>query len=82
MFRLARLAVDVSVQGQGLGQALLFAAGDRCLAVAEQVGGVELLIDAKSERPARWYAGFGAVQFEDASMSLVLPLATMAAAGR
>ena len=70
MFRLARLAVDVSVQGQGLGQALLFAAGNRCLAVAEQVGGVALLIDAKSERAARWYAGFGAVQLEDAPMSL------------
>ncbi len=79
MFRLARLAVDLSVQGHGLGQGLLFAAGRRCLAVAQEVGGVALLIDAKSERAARWYALFGAVQLEDAPMTLVLPLATMEA---
>ncbi len=79
MFRLARLAVDRSVQGQGLGQALLLAAGARCIAVAEEVGGVALVIDAKSERAARWYAGFGAVRLDDAPMTLVLPLATIAA---
>jgi hypothetical protein len=54
VFRLGRLAVDRSVQGQGLGGRLLLAAGVRCLAVAEQVGGVALLIDAKSERAAVW----------------------------
>jgi GNAT superfamily N-acetyltransferase len=79
MFRLARLAVDRSVQGQGLGQALLFAAGVRCMAVAQEVGGVALVIDAKSERAARWYAGFGAARLDDAPMTLVLPLATIAA---
>lgn len=80
MFRLARLAVDRSVQGHGLGQALLFAAAKRCLAVAQEIGGVALLIDTKSERAARWYAGFGAVRLDDAPMTLVLPLATVAAA--
>jgi len=80
MFRLARLAVDGSVQRQGLGQALLFAAGQRCLAVAQEVGGIALLIDAKSERAAGWYSGFGAVRLNDAPMTLVLPLATIAAA--
>ncbi len=53
-------------------------AGTRCLAVAEQVGGVALLIDAKSE--TAWYRGYGAVALEDAPMSLILPLATIAAA--
>ena len=80
MFRLARLAVDVSVQGQGLGQALLLAVGRRCLAVAEEVGGVALLIDAKSDRAASWYEGFGAARLADAPLTLVLPLKTIAAA--
>jgi GNAT superfamily N-acetyltransferase len=80
MFRLARLAVDASVQGQGLGQALLFAAARRCLAVAEKVGGVALLIDAKSDRAANWYEGFGAARLADAPLTLVLPLKTIAAA--
>jgi GNAT superfamily N-acetyltransferase len=79
MFRLARLGVDRSAQGQGLGRALLFAAATRCNAVAREVGGVALVIDAKSERAARWYAGFGAIRLADAPMTLVLPLATIAA---
>jgi predicted GNAT family N-acyltransferase len=80
VFRLGRLAVDHTVQGQGLGGQLLLAAGTRCLAVAEQVGGVALLIDAKSERAATWYRGYGAVALQDAPLSLILPLATIAAA--
>jgi hypothetical protein len=79
MFRLARLAIDRLVQEHGLGQALLFAAGKRCLAVAREVGGVALVIDAKSECAAQWYAGFGAARLDDAPMTLVLPLATVAA---
>jgi len=79
-FRLARLAVDRSVQGQGLGGQLLPAAGRRCLLVSAEVGGVALLIDAKSEKVARWYAGYGAIPLLDAPLSLVLPLATIEAA--
>jgi GNAT superfamily N-acetyltransferase len=80
VFRLGRLAVDHSVQGQGLGGSLLLAAGRRCLLVAEQVGGVALLIDAKSERAAVWYEGYGAVGLADAPLTLVLPLKTIALA--
>lgn len=80
VFRLGRLAVATSVQGRGLGGGLLLAAGRRCLAVAAEVGGVALLIDAKSERAAGWYEGFGAVRLADAPLTLVLPLKTIAAA--
>ncbi|MGO9243087.1 MAG: GNAT family N-acetyltransferase [Bryobacteraceae bacterium] len=79
-FRLARLAVDRSVQGLGLGGQLLLAAGRRCLLAAAQVGGVALLIDAKNERAAHWYASFGALALADAPLTLVLPLATIEAA--
>jgi GNAT superfamily N-acetyltransferase len=51
-FRLARLATHLKVQGQGLGGQLLLAAGRRCLQVAAEVGGVMLIIDAKSDRAA------------------------------
>lgn len=77
VFRLGRLAVDRRVAGLGLGGQLLLTAGRRCLAVAEQVGGVALLINAKDERAASWYAGFGAIRLLDASLSLVLPLSTI-----
>jgi GNAT superfamily N-acetyltransferase len=79
-FRLARLAVDRERQGQGLGGQLLLAAGRRCLLVSAEVGGVALLIDAKNERVAAWYAGYGAVPMRDAPLSLVLPLRTIEAA--
>lgn len=80
VFRLARLAVDRSVQGQGLGGQLLLAAGRRCLRVAVEAGGVALMIDAKNNRVARWYESYGAVPLHDTPLSLLLPLRTIAAA--
>ncbi len=82
VFRLGRLAVDKTVQGRGLGGALLLRAADRCIRVAQDVGGVALLIDAKNDRAARWYEGYGALRLDDAPLSLVLPLAVAADALR
>jgi GNAT superfamily N-acetyltransferase len=79
-FRLARLGVDRNAQGRGLGGQLLLAAGKRCLLAAAEVGGVALLIDAKNERVAGWYASYGAVPMLDAPLSLLLPLMTIEAA--
>lgn len=78
VFRLARLAVALDVQGQGLGADLLLAAGARALAVAAQVGGVALAIDARDETAARWYTRFGALPLLDDPLRLVLPLQTIA----
>jgi hypothetical protein len=36
-----------------------------------------MVIDAKNERAARWYASYGAVPLLDAPWSLLLPLATI-----
>jgi GNAT superfamily N-acetyltransferase len=80
VFRLGRLAVDRAMQGQGLGGDLLLAAGERALAVAAEVGGVALAIDAKDDNTARWYLRFGAVALLDDPRKLILPLATVAAA--
>jgi GNAT superfamily N-acetyltransferase len=82
VFRLGRLAVDNSVQGRGLGGALLLRAAARCMIVAQEVGGVALLVDAKNDRAAQWYAGYGAVPLLDAPLSLVLPFAVAADALR
>jgi len=81
-FRLARLAVDRRWQGRGIGGQLLLAAGRRCLLAAAEVGGVVLVIDAKNERVAAWYASCGAVPLLDAPLTLLLPLATVEAALR
>ena len=80
VFSLGRLAVDRSVQGQGLGGDLLLAAAARALAVAAEVGGVALAIDAQDRNAARWYERFGAVWLLDDPLKLILPLAVIAEA--
>jgi hypothetical protein len=47
---------------------------------AAEVGGVVLVIDAKNERVAEWYASYGAEPLLDAPLSLLLPLVTIEAA--
>lgn len=78
-FRLVRIAIDVRVQGQGLGGQLLVAAARRCLRAAAEAGGVLLIIDAKNERAAKWYMSYGAVRLNDRPLTLVMPLAAFAA---
>jgi len=81
-FRLTRRAVDRPVQGRGLAGQLLLAAGRRCVLAATEVGGVAMLIEARSERVAGWYASYGAMPLLDAPLTLVLPLKTIEAALR
>ena len=79
-FRLARLAVELKVQGHGLGGQLLLSAGRRCLLAATEVGGVAMLINAKNETVGASYQSYGALLLFDAQLSLVLPLRTIEAA--
>lgn len=79
-FLLARLAVDKSVEGRGLGGQLLLAAALRCIRVTEDVGGLLMIIEAKTDRAAQWYASYGAEPLMDRPLTLVVPLATFAAA--
>lgn len=47
--RIARLAVDLGTQGQGLGEHLLMDALHRCLRAAREAGITAVLVDAKHE---------------------------------
>lgn len=78
-FRLARIAVQLRLQGKGLGGQLLAAAGLRCLRAAADVGGVILIIDAKNDSAADWYATYGAAPLANRPRTLVMSLATFAA---
>lgn len=77
-FKLARLATDRTVAGQGLGGQLLAAAALRCLRLASVGGGILLIIDAKGERAAKWYASYGAEPLQGQPLTLVMALATFA----
>ena len=73
--RLGRLAVDRTVQGQGLGEHLLMDALDRSRRVLEHIGIHALFVDAKDERAASFYLKYGFRPFPQDSLTLVLPLA-------
>ncbi|TJV44456.1 MAG: GNAT family N-acetyltransferase [Mesorhizobium sp.] len=77
-FKLARLATDLTAAGNGLGGQLLAAAALRCLRLASEGGGILLIIDAKSERAATWYASYGAERLQGSDLTLAMPLATFA----
>lgn len=78
-FKLARIATDITIAGQGLGGQLLATAALRCLRVAQEAGGVLLIIDAKHERAADWYASYGAEPLQSHPLTLVIPLEVFAA---
>ena len=73
--RLGRLAVDSSVQGQGLGALLLMSAIDRSRRVLENVGVHALFVDAKDERAASFYAKYGFRPLPSDPLRLVLVIA-------
>jgi predicted GNAT family N-acyltransferase len=81
-FRLARLAVSKSLQGQAFGGPLVVAAARRCMRASQEIGGTALMIDAKNERVARWYVSYGAVRLNDAPLSLLLPYGLLVASLR
>ena len=77
-FKLARLATDITFAGRGLGGQLIAAAALRCLRLVAEGGGILLIIDAKSERAAKWYASYGAEPLRDKPLTLVMPLSSFA----
>jgi len=74
-FRLARLAVSKSVQGQGIGGALLLSAARRCIMASVEVGGTMIVIDAKDDKAASWYKTYGAIAIPRMPLTLVMPYA-------
>ena len=75
---LARLAVDATVQGQGLGAALLRDAIQRVLQVSEQVGIHAIIVDAIDDDAVRFYSKYGFIALPEQQLKLFLPLATAA----
>jgi GNAT superfamily N-acetyltransferase len=72
--RLARLAVAVEEQRQGLGAALLQDAVIRCLDLRAGLGIRLLLVEAKGERAQAFYQAFGFLAVAEAARTLYLPL--------
>ena len=72
--RLGRLAVDVSLHGQGLGTLLLADAITRSRSAALAVGSAGIFVDAKDASAAKFYAAFGFAVCLDDPLKLYLPM--------
>ena len=75
--RLARLAVALDHQGQGLGELLLADALQRCLHISKSIGMVGVIADAKDERARAWYQHYEFESLPDAPLTLWLPAAAI-----
>ena len=73
--RMARLAVDLGAQGQGLGELALLAAIDDAATISRRftaIGG--LVVDAKDQNAADFYEQYGFVRIEKGGLQLFLPI--------
>jgi GNAT superfamily N-acetyltransferase len=75
--RLARLAVDLHHQRQGLGELLLADALQRCLHISESIGMLGVIVDAKDERARGWYERYEFERLPDSPLTLWLPTAAI-----
>ena len=75
---LARLAVDASLHGQGLGKLLLMDALQRCLDLSDQLGIHAVEVDAIDAEAKAFYIKYGFVPLLDNEFHLYLPMATVA----
>ena len=69
---LARLAVDLTARGRGLGKALLFDAIERTRTLAGEAAAIGLIVDALTDEAARFYAAYGFEAFRDDPRRLLL----------
>jgi ribosomal protein S18 acetylase RimI-like enzyme len=74
---LGRLAVDRRWQRQGYGDALIVHAFKTTRAAAQQIGILGMIVDAKDEKAAAFYEGFGFRRLAGTQNRLALPISAM-----
>ncbi len=71
--RLARLAVEMRHQRQGLGELLLADAIQRCLRLSVEIGMIGVIVDAKDDHARGWYERYEFERLPDSPLTLWLP---------
>ena len=74
---LGRLAVDTRYQGQGYGDTLIVHAFETTREVAEKVGIMGIIVDAKDDQAAAFYEGFGFHRLSATPNRLMLPISAL-----
>jgi predicted GNAT family N-acyltransferase len=75
---LGRLAVDQTQKGKGLGEFLLMDALHRCLDAAAEIAAMAVIVDAKDDGAAAFYARYGFLPLQQQPSRLFLPMKTVA----
>ena len=74
---LARLAVDVNQQRQGVGEFLLLDVLRRAIIISEQTGLYAVVLDALNERTRKFYLRYGFTELVDDPFHLFIPIETI-----
>ncbi len=78
--RLCRLAIDLTLRGQGMGRRVLLHALTKCVRLSRELGCFLVIVDAKDENAHRFYERFGFIPLEEEGRSLFLPVKTIESA--
>lgn len=74
---IGRLAVDLRMRRQGLGELILMDMLKRCLALQTHLGLMAVVVDAKDERAIGFYTRYGFQPLTEQQQRLFLPIATI-----
>lgn len=77
IIRIARLGVDLSCQGKGLGKRLLYDALKKSYITAQSIGVFAIVVDAKGAHAAKFYEQFGFIQLEKNPLTLFVSMKTI-----
>ncbi len=73
----ARLAVSEQAKRLGVGSLMLMDAMTRCARIAAEIGGVAIVVDALTENVVPFYERVGFQRFENNSLRMFIPMATV-----
>jgi len=74
---IGQLAVEQRRQGQGLGETLLMHALSRAVRISQEMAIFAVRVDALDLPSQKFYLKYGFVPFQDAELSLLLPMKTI-----
>jgi GNAT superfamily N-acetyltransferase len=75
--RIARLAIDLTHQGNGSGKALLLHALENCHRLSQTIGMYAVLVDAKHQRAKAFYQRHGFQPLPDKELTLFITTKTL-----
>ncbi len=78
---LGRLATDITMRGNGLGELLLIDALERTILAADQLGVYAVELFAINENAKKFYLKYGFVPLRDDTQHLYLPIETLKKSG-